>query len=533
MTDSRRVYACVLSQMTKIMNQFGHDFVWLRKDPLYTQDSISKPDDSVLLYNTARRLDVDAALVLEEIANLAKQGKLILSHAALEEVVYLPKYYEAETGIATILKSFIASNAMSEEDVMDCILEYEDEKGFSMADRQREAVVNAVRNRLSIISGPPGSGKTTIIDCICTILKKFVPDVRICLAAPTGKAANRMNESTGLPASTIHRMLEYNPQTDDFTRNANNPIEADVLIVDEFSMNDTLLTYSLLQAVPEHCMVILVGDKEQLPSVGAGKVLEDLLSLEMVPKVILDKIYRQGSRSTILQRALDISREVEPDLRNAHDFAFYEEDKGMEHTRGDVVSLYDNEVKEWGIENVLLLTPMNKGELGVDSLNIILQDEVNPLHPETAFLKFGKNTFRLHDRVIQTVNEPQEEVFNGMVGTITQIEVGDRQLGTHDSITVDFGEVQSIYTRDRFENIKLAYALTIHKSQGSEAKSVIMLCDSSQKYMLRKKLIYTGMTRAKSRLQMIGQRDMVLQSLQRYEVPRNSMSPSYMKRIWC
>ena len=517
--DSRRIYGGVLACMRAIMQNKGHTFVWLKGRKGFRTLN--------LLDAASHLLKIDQSLVLEEVINLSKDKKLILDKKGFFDIVYLPEMYQAEKGIATCIRDSIAQNSVTDEYISQAITEYENNKGFQMADKQKEAVHIAVKNKFSIISGPPGSGKTTIIDCICGLLRKIYPGVNINLAAPTGKAAKRMTESTGMPASTVHRMLEYSPQNKAFTRNKNNPLDADVIIVDEFSMMSTMLTYQFLQAVPQRCIVIFVGDKQQLPSVDAGKVLEDLLDIHYIPKVILNKIYRQGNDSTILQRALDISNEKMPDLSPAKDFIFWEE-SNIDALQHQLLELYYQECKTYGIDNVLLLTPMNKYQLGVDTLNLIIQAELNPPKDTVPELKSGKRVFRLHDRVIQLKNEDDYGVFNGMVGTIVEIEKGDKDLGTRDSFTVDFGDVLCTYTRDRFENIKHAYALTIHKCQGSEATSVLMVCHSSQKIMMRKKLIYTGMTRAKKKLQMVGEKSMISYCLNIEEEPRNSKLKNFL-----
>ena len=280
-------------------------------------------------------------------------------------------------------------------------------------------------------------------------------------------------------------------------------------------------TYQFLKAVPGNCMVIFVGDKNQLPSVDSGNVLGDLLEVEFIPKVILNEIYRQGKDSTILQRALDMSNDKMPDLSDSKDFTFWEE-RNVQDLQTGVLDLYFNECKTYGIENVMFLTPMNKYELGVNTLNEIIQDTVNPYVKGRPQIKVGKRFFRLNDRVVQLTNEDDFGVYNGMVGTITDITLEDKDLDVKDSITVDYGNVQCEYTRERFENIKLAYALTIHKSQGSEAQSVIMICHSSHRHMLTKKLIYTGMTRAKKHLHLVGEKSMVKHALTVQEPPRNS-----------
>ena len=471
---------------------------------------------------TSSLLKVDEPLIREEIFNLLEKKKICIEDFQHKKIVYLPYMYNAEQGIASLIKKLVNQMPVENDWINNEINEYETDHGFQLATMQREAVETAIKNQFSIISGPPGSGKTTIIDCICTLLKKENPRVTIKLAAPTGKAAKRMSESTGMDASTVHRLLEYNPQTGEFNYNASHPFHTDVLIVDEFSMMGLILTYKFLLAVPNNGRIIFVGDKNQLPSVDAGKVLEDLLNVEMIPHIILNKIYRQGNDSSILTRALDVSHGKLPNLEDSKDFTFWEEDN-IKYLIDGVLGLYLDECEKYGIDNVMFLTPMNKYDLGVNNLNGLIQEQVNPLKLNDPEIKSGKNHFRLNDRVIQLTNEEDYEVYNGMIGKIIDITKEDKSLDIKDSITVDFGDgVICEYLRDRFENIKHAYAMTIHKSQGSEAKSVIMLCHSSQKFMLTKKLVYTGMTRAKTHLHIVGEKTIFKQSLIKKERPRNS-----------
>lgn len=517
-TDEKRIYAGVLHVM-KSINKQGHTFMRLQNKLHLNEDT--------LLQATERLLKVDSALIREEIFNLIDDKRLILSKQGFCDVIYLPYIYHAEIGVANIVKDMIAVNDVTENIIDAYINEYENTHKFEMADKQKDAVKIATRNRFSIISGPPGSGKTTIIDCICTILNDLKKGCVIKLTAPTGKAAKRMTDSTGKPAETVHRMLKYSPQENAFTFNSSNPIQADVVIVDEYSMMSMMLTYQLLSAIPKNCMVILVGDKNQLPSVDAGKVLEDFLDTSYIPKVILNKIYRQGDKSTVLQRALDISMEKVPDLTDAEDFTFWEE-SDVEELQYGLLNLYYDECRNYDVDNVLLLTPMNKGELGVDVLNEIIQEHCNPHISDDIEIKSGKRIFRKHDRVIQLTNEDEFGVYNGMVGRITDIIKEDKNLGTKDCIIVDYGDLECEYTRDRFENIKHAYAMTIHKCQGSEAKSVILICHSSHKFMLRKKLIFTGMTRAKEHLHIVGEKRMINYSLENKEPIRNSRLKSFL-----
>lgn len=519
-TDERRIYAGVLHAM-KSINMQGHTFMRLHRK--------KHDDETTLLEATESILNVDKSLILEEIFNLIEDKKLIVDRQGFYDVIYLPAVYQAETGIATLVKDFISVNSLEEDVINKYIYEYETNHKFKMAEKQIEAVKTSVKNRFSIISGPPGSGKTTIIDCICTILNAVNKGCRIKLAAPTGKAAKRMSESTGMNAETVHRMLRYSPKDNAFTFNKNNPLDADVIIVDEFSMMSNMLTYQLLCAIPKNCMVILVGDKNQLPSVDAGKVLEDFLEVKFIPKTILNKVYRQGDDSTILQRALDMSQGIIPNLEDSDDFTFWEE-SNVQDLQDGLLNLYYDECAKYGVENVLLLTPMNKSDLGVDILNQIIQEQCNPYREGMSEVKSGKRRFRKNDRVIQLTNEDEFGVYNGMVGTITDVIKEDKELGTKDSIIVDYGDIVCEYTRDRFENIKHAYAITIHKSQGSEAQSVIMVCHSSHKFMLRKKLIYTGMTRAKKHLHIVGEKSMIRYSLKNKEPIRNSKLKSFLTK---
>lgn len=530
LTDERRVIAGIMTVMHSQEQEGGHVFMRLSK-PVGNVKTLLQAT-SYLLKGKSHE-PFPEAVILDGVVTLEEKKKLIMDKQQGEDIVYLPKFYHAEVNLAKRLKTMIGDSGISDELIDSYIDAYQEKKKielnipkFELADLQRQAVHTAVKNQFSIISGPPGSGKTTIIDCIVSILKQLNRNCNIALCAPTGKAAKRMTESTGLPASTVHRLLHFDPETKDFSYNEENPLDQDVIIADECSMMGLCLCDSLIAAVKPHAKVIFVGDKDQLPSVDAGKVLADLLAVKAIPKVILNKVYRQKEGSTILQRALILTGADGnprcPDLSDAQDFQFYEYDN-LEIIKAGCADLYAQEVEKYGIDNVLFLIPQNKGEIGVNVMNNILQEKVNPDPNHTkAFVKIGANrVFRMGDRVIQMVNEDEYEVFNGMIGTI--VEIFKDPESDRDTISVDFGDDLVVdYQRDRFDNIKLAYALTIHKCQGSEAKSVIMLTVPEHAYMSTTKLIYTGWTRAKEILHLVGSKQTVFYASQRKEAPRLS-----------
>lgn len=529
-TNSKRIDAAIMATLAAQEQDGGH--VFMRLDEPVGHVKTLKQAVCRILQGRDKELFPEA-LIVDELINLEKKKKVVLDKQKDAIIVYLPKFYHAEVNLAKHLKTRVSSNGIDDSEIDNYIDAYQKQKEldlgidkFELADLQCQAIHTAIKNQFCIISGPPGSGKTTIIDCIVTILKELNPDVDIALCAPTGKAAKRMTESTGMPASTVHRLLQYDPETKDFSYNASNPLPYDVVIADECSMMGLCLCDSLIAAVSDRAKVIFVGDKDQLPSVDAGKVLADLLQVDYIPKVILNKVYRQKEGSTILQRALVLAgadgNPRVPDLSDAQDFKFYNYSDPAVIMEGSA-RLYEQEVKRCGIDNVLFLIPQNKGDMGVNAMNNILQGRINP-DPEgkKPFVKIGKDKiFREGDRVIQLVNEDEYEVFNGMIGTITRI-FKDSDTN-RDVITVDFGDDHKPvdYERDRFENIKLAYAMTIHKCQGSEAKSVIMLLVPQHYYMITQKLVYTGWTRSKEILHIVGSPQMMNVAL-RPEPPRLS-----------
>lgn len=512
-TDKRRMAAGLLAEMN-INNSAGNDYI------LYDE----------LVKEASKRLSVDTSYIGEALLQLIEKKRLVLIKDRGIDIVYLPHMYKAEVNVANLCKKFITNRTPSQgqlNKIEDFIKSYENKKGFSLAQKQKDAIKNSLTNRLSIISGPPGSGKTTIIDAIC----EFYSNKKILLAAPSAKAADRMYKSTGLHSSTIHRLLKTEPDTKSFFYNANNPLPADVLIIDEVSMLGILLANNLLSAVPENIKaLILVGDADQLPSVDAGNVLTDMLASKIIPATILDEIYRQGDGSVALTRAMDFKNNKGLDTTASKDFIFYEE-SNISKIQENVVDIFMKDIERYGLENVMILSPQNVGELGVNKINELIQERVNSkVWDKTPEIRSGTRKFRIGDRVLHTQNEDSRGIYNGYVGTITDIIEGDKDFGTMDTIVVQYDDIEETYTRDRFDNIKLAYALTVHKSQGSEYKSVIFITHSAHHYMLSIPLVYTGMTRVKNVLHMVGEKNALNNSSKTKIKPRNSKLKEFLEQ---
>lgn len=469
--------------------------------------------------------------ITQTIAQLVNQKRLV---SEVGDRMYLPSYYDYEKGVAKHLKRLLAEKRMSAREIFNQITAFEQQTGMKLARQQSQAVITSTQNLLSVVTGPPGSGKTTIITAILHVLQSFsAKSLRIGLAAPTGKAAKRMSEATGLSALTIHKLLGYKPQDGkwEFDYTEDNLLPYDVLVLDEVSMLDLPLAYHLLQAIPKGCTVILVGDKDQLPSVGAGQVLADILASERIPVTYLTEVYRQKNGSTILERAVNLSKGRVPELTDSHDFTFFDHDELLE-IQEEMVKAYHKAVLDYGLDEVTILSPMWKSELGIHELNKVMQDELNPKHPTKVEVKFGKTIYRRGDKVMQKTNNEEHGVVNGMIGYVYDYLPEDPVLGTDEMLLVNFDGEMKEYTRDRFDEIELAYAMSIHKSQGSEWKVILMPIVEDHAFMLQRRLIYTGWTRAKERLHCFGSREELKKGIiQNIERPRNSLLQERIKGI--
>ena len=485
----------------------------------------------VLVRRSADLLQVPEEAIRAQIQNLHMDHKVVVKKTTDEPEVYAFSYYYAELNCARMLRELnvlMESELLdSEEKRIETILQrILKEQGLELDELQKNAVLECVKHGIMILSGGPGTGKTTTIN---TIIRYFDEEgMDILLAAPTGRAAKRMTEATGYEARTIHRMLEINGGMEDgsrarFERNGENPLEADVVIIDEMSMVDIYLLQSLLEAVSVGTRLILVGDVDQLPSVGPGQVLQDLIESKSFPTVMLKKIYRQAGESDIVMNAHRINMGQKIALNNkSKDFFFL--------PRNDVQVIYKHMIQliteklpryvEAQPYDIQVLTPMRKGSLGVETLNEILQRYLNPADPSKQEHMTGERIFREGDKVMQIKNNYQLEweivsqygiridsgsgVFNGDIGTIRRI----REESS--TVQVEYDEHRLVeYTFSQLDEIELAYAITIHKSQGSEYPAVLLPLLSGPKMLMNRNLLYTAVTRARKCVTILGSQEVV------------------------
>lgn len=461
-----------------------------------------------LIENSAAMLDVAKEDVKTGIDAAAASGKIVIEElegdiGRTEEErkgVFLAKYHYCEAGISKLLKIIVSSAKSFKNVVPDKAIEWaQSELSITLAGKQVEAIRSALEEKVLVITGGPGTGKTTIINAILKIFKRL--KMKILLAAPTGRAAKRMSEATGCGAKTIHRMLEYNPEKGGFKRDEKNPLECNLLVVDEASMIDTLLMFSMLKAVPPEAALILVGDVNQLPSVGAGNVLNDVIESGLVPVVTLTEIFRQAKESRIVINAHRINGGEMPFLKadeNGSDFYFIEQDnpeKIIEIIRELVTERIPKRFGFDSFDEIQVLTPMHRGVLGSSSLNAVLQEALNP---GDALLVRGEKNYKTGDKVMQVRNNYEKDVFNGDIGRIRSIHPEDQKM------VVSFDGRSVEYDFHELDDIILSYAVSIHKSQGSEYPAVVMPIHTQHYMLLQRNLIYTALTRGRRLVVMVG-----------------------------
>lgn len=414
-----------------------------------------------------------------------------------DECIYLPPFYYSEVGVAKKLlelRNAKQDNLFAGQVNMEAI---EKESGITYDDVQQAAIHMAAESKVMVLTGGPGTGKTTTTQGIISAWK--TAGLSILLAAPTGRAAKRMSEATGMEAKTIHRLLGFKP-TEGYKFNEENPLDCDALIVDECSMIDIILMYSLLKAIPLTMRLVLVGDIDQLPSVGAGNVLRDIIESEAIPVTRLTRIFRQAQSSRIVMNAHAINQGYFPNIQNGKDtdFFFIRAEEPQDAVP-QIVNLVKNRLpKAYGrpVSDVQVLTPMRRSYCGSDNLNIELQKALNPMG---VSLSFGGTLYRSGDRVMQIRNNYDKDVYNGDIGTISDVDLEENEL------LVSFGDKVVTYEKSELDELVLAYATTIHKSQGSEYPIVVIPVFYSFFTLLQRNLIYTAITRAKKICVLIGQ----------------------------
>ncbi|MBQ2952971.1 MAG: ATP-dependent RecD-like DNA helicase [Clostridia bacterium] len=490
----------------------------------------------------AQLLRVDAELIDHQLSRMALQRELIFMTSGEEERVYLPAFDSAEKEVATRLVELLATvphgDASGAERDIDL---FEHRHGIAFSQRQREAILAAIEQGVLVITGGPGTGKTTIINCIISLLSR---EGEVALCAPTGRAAKRMAEACGAEAKTIHRLLESGGEEGLFARNQETPIEADCIIVDETSMVDMMLMRALLRAIEPGTRLILVGDADQLPSVGAGNVLGDILESGIIPACRLTDIFRQGETSRIVVNAHRINRGEMPLLNEKGTDFFFERKYGYGDAAAALVALMtqrlpkflkfpEREALAQAVRQIQVLAPARKGECGVIALNQMLQAALNPPAPAKQELTWGETVFRLGDKVMQTKNDYQQEwrrhtpsgwedgagVFNGDVGFITEVDAQEHCL------TVTFDEErEAVYALQALENLDLAYCLSVHKSQGSEFPVVLMPVAGGPRMLLTRNLFYTALTRARRMVVLVGREEVVRQMVENDHILRRYTS---------
>ena len=536
-----------ISEATKIYKKYGASTKYIMESNLYILteimdfnkiDSIYKTHHEELdevrlkacLTEAMRRLSLsngDTYYKEEEIKDaLKKEFGLILEDITFENIIYsleeenkivvekdnfyLTEYYEAEKDITDNLFTLSAANTTPFYNFDQELEKLEEENKVHYNEDQKNAIRKALENKITIISGGPGTGKTTIINAIVKLYIKmhdFSPMevlANIALLAPTGRASKKMSSSTGLPAMTIHRFLKWNKDTGNFGVNEYHKTNENLIIVDEMSMIDVSLFDALLKGIKSNVQLIMVGDVHQLPSVGPGLILNDLISSDLFTFCPLEKIYRQSANSYIPYLALEIkNKDLSEDfVRQKDDYNFLSVDSKYIKEMIKKICLM-SKTKGLNEEDIQILAPMYKGENGIDNLNILLQDLFNPKSSKKEELHYGEVTYREGDKVLQLQNNPDNNVFNGDIGYIRKIS--KKNSRNKDLVLIDFEGVKVEYSKEELNQIKHAYAITIHKSQGSEFPHVILPISHSYYKMLYNKLIYTGVSRAKKSLVIIGE----------------------------
>ena len=488
---------------------FGHDSLLRARGGLQhvlseaTGEGHTALPRGVVLTVAAELLGVDEGVVNEALEREVADGLMTVEEVAGVALVFLPALRAAEVTIAGTLRRLAAQPANYPEiDYEKALAWVQERTRKELSPSQIEALRTVLGVRVAVITGGPGVGKTTLLDSLLKILA--AKKVRFELCAPTGRAAKRMGESTGCTAQTIHRLLEVLP-SGGFKRGTKHPLETDLVVVDEFSMVDVPLMAALCRALPPRAALVLVGDSDQLPSVGPGAILSDLLASGVVPTVRLTEIFRQAEASKIVRAAHEVrnGRVPEEAAEKNADFAFLHREEPEEIAQLVVRLVRDEIPKRLGLDplrDIQVLAPMHRGSLGIRELNTALQAALNPPHPDRAEIERFGVKFRVGDKVLQTRNDYDKDVFNGDIGRVVAVDMVERQLA------VDFDGRRAVYELGELDELEPAYAISIHKSQGSEFPAVVIPLAMQHFLLLQRNLLYTGITRGKKLVVVAGQR---------------------------
>lgn len=483
--DPRRLYAMLVSLVMELCVSKGHSFIYEQE----LRNAYIKETGSESYYEQA----YSDALMKRRIV-------------AEEDRVYPVSQFDAERFTARFLADFPVKKLepYDPQELSDALHAFQHETGISYDETQIEAVRMFFENPVSIITGGPGTGKTTVVHGILNIFRELYPGCSVRCAAPTGRAAKRLSELTGAEAATIHSILQWDLESNTFGKNEDDPIDAGLLIIDEFSMVDIWLFSNLLKASGNVMKICIIGDEDQLPSVGPGNVLSDLIASGKFPLTRLMKIHRQKEGNTVIRLAHAVNNGSDDLIHNSDDVSFFEIDRAS--IKNSLFKIMDHALaKGYSMNDIQVLSPKYSGSAGIDTLNTFLQDCFNPADPLKNEAKTGYMMFREGDKILQLKNQPDDDVYNGDIGILEEIIPAEESVDKRTTLLVNFDGIFVEYNADNWNNITLAYCISIHKSQGSEYPIVIMPVTREMQYMLTKKLLYTGITRARKSLIILGE----------------------------